>query len=251
MSSGNLKYSDYVVYVDESGDHSLGKINPYYPIFVLSFCVFRKEYYAREVIPALRMLKFATFGHDTIVLHEHEIRKREGFFKNLGKESREIFLEKLSHLIVNMDFTLIPVVIDKLKIKKRDADLPTLHIYHMAMQLGLEQLYEFLKKENQDERITHVIFEARGRVEDLALQLEFQRVCNRNNSFLMALPFDIVIADKKSNSEGLQLADMFARPTGLSVLRTDQPNRAFKILERKLYQSGKERGEFSGLRVYP
>ena len=32
-------HSDYIVYVDESGDHSLTSINPRYPLFVLSFCV--------------------------------------------------------------------------------------------------------------------------------------------------------------------------------------------------------------------
>jgi len=30
---------------------------------------------------------------------------------------------------------------------------------------------------------------------------------------------------------------MVARPVGLSVIRPEEPNRAFKILERKLYQA--------------
>ena len=34
-----MNFSDYIVYVDESGDHGL-KIAPLYPIFVLAFCVF-------------------------------------------------------------------------------------------------------------------------------------------------------------------------------------------------------------------
>lgn len=37
-------FSDYIVYVDESGDHSLDSINSEYPLFVLSFCIFRKCY---------------------------------------------------------------------------------------------------------------------------------------------------------------------------------------------------------------
>ena len=43
-------------------------------------------------------------------------------------------------------------------------------------------------------------------------------------------------ADKKTNTAGLQLADIAARPIGLSVLRPNQPNRAFAVLERKIYQ---------------
>lgn len=29
--------SDFLVFADESGDHSLGRINPDYPVFVLSY----------------------------------------------------------------------------------------------------------------------------------------------------------------------------------------------------------------------
>ena len=34
------QFSDFMVYVDESGDHSLTSIDKNYPIFVLAFCVF-------------------------------------------------------------------------------------------------------------------------------------------------------------------------------------------------------------------
>ena len=50
--------------------------------------------------------------------------------------------------------------------------------------------------------------------------------------------FEIFIADKKTNSVGLQLVDIAARPIGLSVLRPNQPNRAFAVLEKKIYQDG-------------
>ena len=31
--------SDYIVFVDEGGDHSLDKVDPLYPLFVLAFRV--------------------------------------------------------------------------------------------------------------------------------------------------------------------------------------------------------------------
>jgi 23S rRNA (cytidine1920-2'-O)/16S rRNA (cytidine1409-2'-O)-methyltransferase len=46
-------------------------------------------------------------------------------------------------------------------------------------------------------------------------------------------PFDLIVADKKTNSEGLQLADLTERPIGLSVIRPEQPNKAAKVLETK------------------
>ena len=36
-------YSDYSIYVDESGDYGLERINAEYPLFVLAFCLVSKE----------------------------------------------------------------------------------------------------------------------------------------------------------------------------------------------------------------
>lgn len=71
------RYSKYIVYVDESGDHGLESIDPNYPVFVLAFCVFHKQYYAQKIVPAIEAFKFKHFGHDSVVLHEHDIRKEK------------------------------------------------------------------------------------------------------------------------------------------------------------------------------
>jgi hypothetical protein len=246
MSNTASEHSDYIVYVDESGDHSLDSINPRYPLFVLAFCVFQKDQYAHQVIPALSSLKIAAFGHDLIVLHEQEIRKKTGAFNQLSLQRRENLMQSLSNLMAETDVVLIPIVIEKCALKQHGPD-PT-HVYHLAMQLGLEKLYHFLQNRNQHNGITHVIFEARGRYEDVALELEFRRICDGHNSLQRELPFEVVIADKKTNSIGLQIADLVARPVGLSVLRPDQPNRAFAILKDKIYQEVEGQSE---LFVYP
>ncbi len=232
-----LIYSDYIVFVDESGDHSLESIDDEYPLFVLSFCVFHKQLYSNVITPALRNLKFSTFGHDMTVLHENDIRKKRGDFSLLSKESREIFMNDLSSLIAAVEFTLIAVVIDKLSLK--ESYLDPRNPYHLAMGFGLERLYSFMQKNKQDDHLTHVVFEARGKKEDAELDQEFRRTrAQKNNAFGKDLPFEIIIADKKTNSEGLQFADMTARPIGLSVLRPNQSNRAFEILEKKFYRDG-------------
>jgi hypothetical protein len=66
-------YSDFIVYVDEAGDH--GSVSTEFPLFVLAFCIFRKREYVSRVLPAIHELKFRHLGHDAIVLHEREIRK--------------------------------------------------------------------------------------------------------------------------------------------------------------------------------
>jgi hypothetical protein len=133
-----------------------------------------------------------------------------------------------------MRFYRNPIVIDKYAMKTHGFD--PLHVYHLAMRLGLESLYQLLLSNGQNNALTHVIFEARGKKEDQELELDFRRVCDYNNFLKKRLPFEIVISDKKTNSEGLQFADIVARPIGLSVLKPDQPNRAFVILKEKLYQ---------------
>jgi len=249
MNHFELEHSDYIVYVDESGDHSLSSIDEGYPVFVLSFCVFQKTHYCHEITPALRMLKFATFGHDMVILHEQDIRKKMGAFHQMNRERREIFFDDLNTLITQADFTLLATVIDKHKLKREQTT--DTHVYHLAMQLGLEKLHRFLQSRDQHNRLTHVICEARGRVEDRALELEFSRVCSGYNSLKITLPFELIIADKKTNSEGLQFADLAARPVGLSVVRPSQINRAFQILEKKFHKN--DEGEVSGygFHLYP
>ena len=209
-------FSDYIVFVDESGDHSLTSINPDYPVFVLSFCVFTKACYTDTLTPAVRRLKFKTFGHDMVVLHEAEIVRQRGPFAAFTPDERTAFMGKLGAMIHACDFTLIAVVIDKAKHKARYTT-PT-HPYHLGLQYGLERLSEFLDtKDVPADAITHVVCEARGKKEDDDIELAFRRVCDGDNRSKKPYPFSIVIADKKTNSEGLQIADLNARPIGLSV----------------------------------
>jgi hypothetical protein len=244
-----MEFSDYVVYVDESGDHELGNINSDYPLFVLSFCVFPIRAYVEKITPALRGLKFATFGHDMVVFREHNIRKREPPFHRMNRESRELFIETLTGLIREADFTLIAVVIDKLKLKK--AYTAPSHPYHLAVEFGMERVHHFLRHHHQENLMTHFVFEARGAKEDETLELEFRRLRDGANGFHTSLRFEIIIADKKVNSEGLQLADMTARPIGLSVLRPDQANRAVDALQGKFYRGGNGEALGFGLKVFP
>ena len=110
----SIPYSDYVIFVDESGDHSLESIDPEYPVFVLDFCIFRKEHYTTAVVPRVQEFKFRHFGHDLVVLHEHDIRRQKPpfvFLKSQGK--REAFMEELTRLVDNAEFTIVASVIDK------------------------------------------------------------------------------------------------------------------------------------------
>jgi hypothetical protein len=242
------EFSNYLVFVDETGDHGMAAINRDFPLFALAFCVFSKTGYAERVTPALRRLKLATFGHDMVVLHEHDIRKKEGAFAWMSREPREAFLDGLTRIIADASFTLVAVVIDKRKLEA--AAMPR-NLYHHALSFGLERVFRLLAERGDERRITHVIVEARGKREDTELELEFRRICEGGNELGHPLPFRLVLADKRTNSEGLQLADMVARPVALSVLRPDQRNRAMGILQEKLWRGPGGKAEGYGLKCFP
>lgn len=162
-------------------------------------------------------------------------------------------MNELTEIIELSNFILISATIDKREIKKQYvAD----NAYHIALDLCMETLYEFLQEKGEEQKKTHIIVESRGNKEDKELELEFRRICDGNNRMGNSLPFEIIFADKRVMSSGLQLADLVARPIGLSTLRPNQDNRAFEVLKKKFYCEG-GRGaagcnyEGAGMKVFP
>ena len=243
-------FSDFIVYVDESGDANLDKINQNFPAFVLTFCIFKKIDYSNQAIPKLNQLKFKYFGHDMVVLHERDINKRTGAFSAMGQKTRTDFLNELTGVIDNAEMTIIAIVIKKNELK--------IHIdcqnepYALAMKYGLERLFLFLQDQGTEQHIkkTYVVCESRGKKEDRKLEMAFHQICDGFNHLGRPLNFEVIFAAKAANSTGLQIADLTARPIGLYVLKPEQPNRTYEILEKKFRT---ENGNFLGigLKVVP
>lgn len=53
------------------------------------------------------------------------------------------------------------------------------------------------------------------------------------------------------DGSGLQFADMIARPIGLSVLRPEQPNRAWEIIKRKMVATENGESVVDRMKVFP
>jgi len=244
----------FIVYVDESGDHSLEKIDENYPVFVLAFCVFYQGNYVDNVVSALERLKFEKFGHDIVILHERDIRKETGPFKFRFKEQKEEFIEQLTSIIDESRFILIAAVIDKRTLEPLGEVSP--NPYHLALRACLDALHALMKEKNQQEVDTYVVFERRGPKEDRELELEFRRICDGANDTAERLPYQIILADKRVNSAGLQLADLVARPIGINYLRPAKRNRAFETLRPKFFCRDGRKGvgknfEGWGLKIFP
>lgn len=245
------EFSDYIVFVDESGDHGLATIDPNYPMFVLAFCIFHVEEYAATVVPAVLRLKFKHFGHDQAILHEHDIRKTKGAFRFLlDAGRRQVFYDDLNTLVEQSPFTLVAGAIHKERHLARYADAAT-NPYHVAMGFGLERVFLHLNAMGCRRGTTHVVFERRGAKEDQEVELEFGRICGGQNAMGRCLPFAALLVEKKCNAAGLQLADLVARPIGRKILDPAQANRAFDILAPKLRRSPAREVRGWGLKVFP
>ena len=243
-------FSDYLVFVDESGDHNLTRIDPQFPVFVLLFAIVRKDDYVSRVCPDLQRFKFEFWGHDEVVLHEHEIRKPFGdFLFLLQKPLRERFLAGLTAQMTAFPATVVAVVIDKMAFAARYAN--PVSPYDYALEMGLERVYLHLEQMGQAAAKTVIVVEMRGKREDADLELAFRRVCDGNNALNRPLPLHLVMVPKSSNSAGLQLTDLMARPVALHHLRPGQPNRAFAIIATKLRRSPTGKTEGWGLKLLP
>jgi hypothetical protein len=243
MSSG------YIVYVDESGDHSLTSINADFPMFVLAFCIFPVDVYVDRIVPLVQRIKFDFFGHDMVVFHEREIRKSAPPFDMLLRpEVRRRFMDRIDAVFAE-PFSVVATAIAKDEFK--DSVGVDVSPYNVALEYGLERVFRELQQCGAPQRETVVVFESRGKREDRELEQEFNRIMATTVVSGMAGSFRFVIASKQANSSGLQLADLVARPIGAHLLKPEQPNRAWDRISERMPKSPSGTVSGAGLRVYP
>lgn len=218
-------FSKYVCYVDESGDATWDAA-PEFPLLCVNFCLFRKDYYLDVLMPAFNRLKFKYWGSDNIVLHERDLRKPDKVkdpalrskYQRLTGPLRTEFFDELTAFMEAAEFSSFAVLIDKEAVpRKYHAFDP----YHIALSRGFRQIIDFLRATDPNEldHELHVVFEKRGHNDDVSLSTAYQQILLQG-SLLGPMPgydfrkFRLEMMDKKSNSTGLQIADLTARPIG-------------------------------------
>lgn len=242
----------HCVFIDESGDHNLqGGGDPAYPIFVLVAVLFDEKEYIQKAIPSLTEFKIKYFQHEYVILHERDIRKDTGFFSILrDPEKKKSFLEEIGLVMSGLDFKVVAAIIDKRRLV--DQYFTPRNPYHIALEFVLERIYYHTRPRKR----LPILIERRGKEEDRELELAFRRICDgkRLHTELNGkkLPhLEPVFAPKEANIVGLQIADLIARPIGLSYLRPEQSNRAYEVIKNKLRRSPGGVVEGWGLKVFP
>jgi len=205
----------------------------------LALCIVEKTDYLNKVVPSIQKIKFDYWGHDRVVLHEHEIRKQEGDFSIFrGKHNETLksdFFNQLSGLMEALPYQVISATIDKQKLKNQYCN--PINPYELALQYTLERLHLFLIAKNQANTRVHLIFESRSKVEDKELELAFNQITKKalaeNIRGYQPIAYELLFATKAHNATGLQLADLIARPIALQVLRPEQNNQSYEIIKKK------------------
>lgn len=148
------------LFVDESGDHNLlpDKIDPQFPMFVLTGIIFESKEYQKFKTKLFR-LKKKLFGNEKIILHSKELthpvrtkQKELGMLTNL--EKRKKLYEALDKLIQDSDFKILIYVIDKKEFNKVLGSL-SIDLYFLSFSnifkkyeslLNSESMARFLQK---------------------------------------------------------------------------------------------------------
>ncbi len=242
--------SRFLAFFDECGDHSLVKVDPDFPLFVLATVIVERGAYRDVILPAFNALKLRYWDHEGINFHSREIRVSSGPFLLLRNPAvRPGFMSDLSRVVEQAPFTLFIAAVRKqeyLQLHGNNAANP----YDLALEFSLERLAAFLA-ENREATLP-IVAEARGKVEDGALSAVFSRTLVSGTASTPATTFNglsltLSFQPKQKNIIGNQLADLCAYPCARHILHATGGNRPFEVVRRKLYHGE----EGSGWKVYP
>jgi hypothetical protein len=242
----------YHLFLDECGDHGLGKIDSAFPVFVLCGVIMSDPSY-EKVNAEMATLKRKFWGDRKAILHSRDIRKCEKEFQILfDQDVKKEFYATINQLVTSSDYAIIASAINKEKHIKQYGKLAS-DVYEIALSFVIERSVFYLDDQPGSEKSLRITIERRGRKEDARLHEHFQRLCSRGTGYvtperIRAYQLDIEFISKSDDVNGLQLSDLIAYPIARYVLDPGRANPSFDVLEPKFYSKG---GRRFGLKVFP
>lgn len=209
------------LYVDETGTEDLigleDPVNRYLGVvgIILDTAI------VRSATAALDDLKRRHFDPDPdeppLVFHRSDVVKGRGGFQPLRRpENLEAFGRDWLAYLASIDFTVVSIFVDKLKMTRLDR-LARPSPYDYAMERMIERFVHFLERVDA---VGDVMPERRHGKKDLSLQRAYEKVRNQGTEGLPAeviskrLPSSqLKFRAKAENITGLQIADSIAHPS--------------------------------------
>ncbi len=241
----------HYLFIDESGDHGLAKLNHDFPVFLLCGVLVNEIDY-ENIRQSINTLKQSIWGNKDAILHSRDIRKCEKEFQKLfDLELKKYFYKELNNIISNSPYNIIASAIKKKDFIQKFGKLHD-DIYEIALSFVIEQAIIALQNISPKSELS-IIIEKRGKKEDKQLETHFQKIIGVGTGLLSAKQLNqfnisFTFKDKKDNINGLQLADLVAYPIAKYIIEPNRANPAFDVLEGKIY---KNNDIVEGLRLYP
>ncbi|MDM5279346.1 DUF3800 domain-containing protein [Paenibacillus silvae] len=249
-----IKKKKYIMFIDETGDATSTPFTLTGVIFENKYCVDQNAALS-ELKTKINQLKKECFGTNDIVLHLNDISKGLKAFAGIPKGNRKLFYDKLPEFLKNLEFGIISITIDSLKMGEYFTT-PKKDHYVIAFTHLMEAFYSFLGSSSIDSG--RIVLESRDDKGNLAVQRAFFEVFNNGT-----LHLDVenqrekikgfIIAPKGDSvyQSGLEIADIICNP--LSRVRQGKieadpkcmrdygkENKIFKAIKDKIYVGNTE-----------
>jgi hypothetical protein len=243
---------NYYLFIDESGDHGLAKIDSFFPVFVLCGVLLSDNNY-KDLNETFAAIKESSWKDKKVIFHSRDIRKCDKEFKILlDNEIKQRFYKELDDCIVNSSYTVIASIIYKEDYIKKYGKLKT-DVYEIALSFLVERAIFYLDTLNENIGTLYFVLEERGKKEDIQLKKHFESLRNKGTFYLTperlrTYNLKIEFRNKKQNINGLQLADLVAYPIARYAMDKERANPAFDLVKPKIYSKGTK---MFGLKYFP
>lgn len=241
----------YRLYIDEVGNADLASSSdPNHRYLSLTGIILNFDYVSTTVFSTIEGLKrdyFRSHPDEPVILHRKELVNKNYPFESLREPSIELsFNESLLNLLLNLDYAVLTVVIDKLE-HKQLYQAWQFEPYHYCLTVMVERFVLWLKNRSVK---GDVMAESRGGEQDRRLKAVFEKIYIEGSDFVEAEVFSshltsrqLKVKPKDKNIAGLQLADLIAHPSFRAILawKQQQPlpenfgGKIGKILEDSKY----------------
>ncbi|MGV8041967.1 MAG: DUF3800 domain-containing protein [Thermoanaerobaculaceae bacterium] len=241
-----------VMFLDESGDHSLTRTDPQYPIFVLGGIITEQKVAEEVITAAVRRFKLELFGRDDLYLHTADITRNRNGFERLQETSfRMRFYGALNELMASLDYKVVACAIRKDQHLARYG-LAAVDPYMLSLDVLVER---FCFEIGDKARGGLIVAEKRDPTLDHQLELAWLNLKIQGTRYLQATVIEqrvagLVTRSKADRVAGLELADLVVSPIGRAVLGR-QVKEDYRIIEAKMRRGWKGEHRGFGLVVLP
>ncbi|MBC7766948.1 DUF3800 domain-containing protein [Arenimonas sp.] len=244
----------FLLFIDESGTQNLtncDKIEHRY-IAICGILVSTINY--KKINTELADLKTEIFGTDEVILHGSEITRKSGCFTCFNDKSvLDVFINSVNSFFTNNSFRIICPIIDKYKAKSKYKD-NCKDVYHTAMTFLLERVILILNTLSSQNKQLKIIIESRNPKENNKLKKHIEDFVKHGTDYVRPsnftkFQFSIFFNNKKDNINGLQIADLCAKP--ILVTHTTKVHPSYHAIKKHIYSSQGNKVEGYGIKIFP